>query len=101
MPRLVRLYIDSALIGLALAAGFTLLLVLCDIAGLRHLILSSPAGWLAALMLVVFNCILFASVQFAFVVMRLGRGEGGSGGRRQPRRTPALQPALVPVRPRK
>lgn len=32
MPKLIRLYIDSVLVGCALAIGFVLLLVLLDIA---------------------------------------------------------------------
>lgn len=84
MPRLVRLYIISALVGLGLSVLFVLLLMLLDVAGLRHLVLGSRVGWLAGLMLIIFNMIVFTGVQFGIAVMRLAdssppsRGAGSS-----------------------
>lgn len=98
MPKLVRLYIVNVLIGLCLAVVFTGLLVALDVAHLRHLILSSPSGWLAALMLVVFNTIVFAGVQFGIAVMRMAEPpEPPSGGKRQslPRPSTTAQPVRV------
>ncbi|MEN9411111.1 MAG: hypothetical protein RL216_3085 [Pseudomonadota bacterium] len=88
MPKLVRLYIQSAAIGFALACGFVVALMALDIAGLRGLIFGSEIGWIAAGMLIVFNGIIFSGAQFAFAVMRMAEdGEGPRGGRM----------ALIPV----
>lgn len=103
MPRLVRLYVVSVLIGFALAALFTALLLALDIAGLRHLVLGSPAGWLAGVMLVLFNSIVFSGVQFGIAIMRLADDRPPSGGRRAPvigRLRPAVQHVRAPARRR-
>lgn len=71
MPKLIRLYIDSVLVGLALAIGFMALLVLLNVAHLRQLILGVEDGYLAAAMIVVFFGGLFSSVQFAVRVVML------------------------------
>lgn len=97
MPQLVRLYIRSVALGFALAVLFTGLLIGLDVAHLRHLVLSSPLGWLAALMLVIFNGILFSGVQFAFVVMRMAESRPPGGGRRQPVAFPRRAEAAVRV----
>jgi hypothetical protein len=80
MPRLVRLYIISALVGLGLSVLFVLLLMLLDVAGLRHLVLGSRVGWLAGLMLIIFNMIVFTGVQFGIAVMRLADSSPPSRG---------------------
>ena len=96
MPKLVRLYIQSVAIGFALACAFVVALVVMDVAGLRDLILGSEIGWIAALMMIVFNGIVFAGAQFAFAVMRMAEdGEGPRGGRME--RAPALVPVPVKV----
>ena len=61
--------------GFALACVFTGLLIGFDIAHLRHLVVATQGGWLAVLMLVVFNTIVFAGVQFAIAVMRMADDE--------------------------
>jgi TRAP-type C4-dicarboxylate transport system permease small subunit len=84
MPKLVRLYIESVAIGFAVSAAFTGVLVWQDVMGVGHLILASPVGWLAAAMLVVFNGIVFAGVQFGLRVMLMAEGDSGpKGGLRQ------------------
>ncbi|SEO06335.1 hypothetical protein SAMN04489859_103217 [Paracoccus alcaliphilus] len=94
MQPLVRLYIRSIVLGFALAALFTALLIWLDVAHLRHLILSSLIGWLAVAMLVIFNGIVFSGVQFAFVIMRMADSPPPRGGRRQ--RMPRMgAPALA------
>ena len=92
MPPLVRLYIVNVAIGACLAALFTAMLVGFDVAHLRHLVLETEKGWLAALMMVVFNTIVFGGVQFAIAVMRMAEPEDGPrGGLRAPAiRRPAL-----------
>lgn len=85
MPKLVRLYIINVAIGFGLSAAFLGLMVYFDVAGLGRLILSSDMGALAALMIFVFQGVVFAGVQFAIAVMRLAEEEdtGPRGGLRQ------------------
>lgn len=85
MPKLVRLYIQSVLIGFALSAVFAAGLIWLDVMGVGHLILGSSVGWIAALMLVMFNGIIFSGVQFGIRVMLMAEDNGGpSGGMRAP-----------------
>lgn len=96
MPKLIRLYITSVLIGFALAAAFVVLLLGLDVAGLRHLVLGTEMGWLGGVMLVAFNGIVFAGVQFGIAVMRLAEWDDDPpGGTRLPE---AAHPVTVPVR---
>ena len=81
MPKLIRLYIDSVLVGFALAVGFVLLLVLLDIAQIGRLVLTGRDGLLAAGMMTVFFGGLFASVQFALRVVTLEQRDPGKGRR--------------------
>jgi predicted branched-subunit amino acid permease len=94
MPPLVRLYIRQVLIGFALAALFTALLIGFDVAGLRHLVLQTAAGPLAAALLVLFNGIVFAGVQFGIAVMALADRSPPRGGR-PARPAPAALPVAV------
>lgn len=93
MPKLIRLYITNVAIGFGLSAAFLVGLIAFDVAGLRHLILDSDMGAVAALMIFVFQGVIFAGVQFAIAVMRLAEdeGQGPRGGLRQ-------HADLVPVR---
>ena len=97
MPRLVRLYIESVVLGFVISAGFTAGLLWLDVAGLGHLIATSDIGWIAVVMLVVFNGIVFAAVQFAVRVMGMAEADGGPKGGHGAL-LPALVPARVPVR---
>lgn len=99
MPELVRLYIRSVALGFAISALFTAGLVWWDVAGIGHLILGSDIGLVAAAMLVVFNGIVFAAVQFAFRVMAMADSDDGPVGGR-PQRLPVAVPVTVPVQPR-
>lgn len=83
MPKLIRLYIDSVLVGLALAIGFMALLVLLNVAQLRHLILGVEDGYLAAALVVIFFGGLFSSVQFAVRVVMLAVEEDRAVARRK------------------
>lgn len=93
MPKLIRLYIVNVAIGFALSAAFLAMLVTFDVAGLRHLILGSDMGLVAALMIFVFQGVVFAGVQFAIAVMRLAEDDETPprGGLRQ-------QLLAIPVR---
>lgn len=79
MPHMVRAYIRSVGIGMLLACCFVAALLALDVGHLRHLILASDIGWLAVLMLVVFNTIVFGGVQFALVVMAQAENPPGPG----------------------
>jgi hypothetical protein len=98
MPDLVRLYIRHVAIGFALAAAFTGLLLWLDVAGLWHLVTHTADGLLAVALLVLFNGIVFAGVQFGIAVMRMeDRGDDDFRGRRSAMRGSArpLQAAAV------
>lgn len=81
LPRLVRVYIQQCLIGFALAAVFVGLLLGFDVARLRSLIFATQGGWIAAVLLVFFNGLVFAGVQFAITIMRMGEPPKPGGGR--------------------
>ncbi|AWD21119.1 hypothetical protein [Fuscovulum blasticum] len=92
MPKLIRLYIQSVAIGFGLAAAFAGVLVWQDVMGVGRLILGSDMGLVALVMLIVFNGIIFAGVQFALRVMMMAESDDGpKGGLRQ-------HVAPVPVR---
>lgn len=102
MPVIVRVYIRSVLIGAALACCFVAVLLALDVAHLRHLILTSDLGWLAVLMMIAFNTIVFGGVQFAISVM--GQAETPPSTGRKKRVLPRAEPVLVPAeatRPRR
>jgi hypothetical protein len=85
MPKLVRVYIKNVLVGFALSAAFVAALLYTNVGNLWHLISTSDMGWIAVLMLFMFNGIVFAGVQFAFVIMRMEqRDDTPKGGKRQP-----------------
>ncbi len=102
MPQLVRLYIVNVLIGFGIAFAFVTALVALDVAGLRHLVLHTDMGWLGGLMLVMFNGVVFAGVQFAIAVMRMADPEDGNrpGGRLLRPMPTRLVPVPIPARAR-
>ena len=70
-PDLIKLYIKSVSIGFAAAAAFVGLLLWFDVAGLWRLISHSDIGWIAVVMMWIFNGIVFAGVQFGLAVMSM------------------------------
>jgi TRAP-type C4-dicarboxylate transport system permease small subunit len=99
MPKLVRLYIQSVALGLAISVAFTGALLWLDVGQLGHLVTTSSIGWIAAAMLVVFNGIVFSAVQFAFRVMAMAEDDTGPKGGHGARE-PVLVPVPVPTRKR-
>jgi len=99
MPELVRLYIRSVFVGFGVSAVFTAALVWWDVAGIGHLILGSDIGWIAAAMMVVFNGIVFAAVQFAVKIMSMGQDDEGPRGGHGARNA-VLIPVTVEIKPR-
>ncbi len=84
MPKLVSLYIKQVLIGFGLSATFVALLLYANVGNLWHLVSTSDIGWIAVLMLFMFNGIVFAGVQFAIVIMRMAHDDTPKGGKREP-----------------
>ena len=79
MPKLVRLYVRQVCVGFLLSAVFVGLLLGSNVANLRHLVSHTGGGVIAALMLWVFNGIVFAGVQFGISIMRMTRDEDDIG----------------------
>ncbi|MDK3075210.1 hypothetical protein QO034_19155 [Sedimentitalea sp. JM2-8] len=97
MPELVKLYIRNVVAGFVIAAAFVAVLLWFNVMNLWYLVTHSDAGLLAVFLLWFMNGIVFAGVQFAWVIMSMAEktdGDDGKGG------TPAVQEFLpVPVRP--
>lgn len=99
MPHLVRLYIRQVAIGFAISAGFVTTLLYLNVANLWHLVSHVHGGWIAVLMLWVFNGIVFAGVQFALALPR-GHGEDGpKDGRRDTLPVLLAEPVAIRVEP--
>lgn len=96
LPPLIRLYIRQCLWGFALSGVFVGLLLIFDVVGLRGLVVGTKGGYLAVFLLFFFNGLVFAGVQFAITIMRMGKDDdddqGPGGGFRAP--------VLVPIRVR-
>lgn len=84
MPKLISLYIRNVLFGFVLSGIFVGALMFFNVANLWHLVNSSSMGWVAAVMLFMFNGIVFAGVQFAIAIMRMEQDDTRSGGPREP-----------------
>ncbi len=97
MPRLVRLYIKHVLIGFALSGVFVALLLWQNVGNLRHLLLDLDMGWVALFMLFMFNGLVFAGVQFAIVIMRMGQEDEPPAGGKRLRLPAQARPAPVPA----
>jgi hypothetical protein len=89
MPRLVRLYVVQCAIGFGLSFVFVAALLALDVGHLRHLVTATQGGGVAVAMLLMFNGLVFAGVQFAITVMRMAEREA-------PPSNGSLQP--IPVR---
>ncbi|CUH75850.1 hypothetical protein [Tropicibacter naphthalenivorans] len=82
MPKLIRMYITQVIAGFGLSALFVGALLWFNVANLWHLVSGSDAGVVAAVMLWVFNGIVFAGVQFGIAIMRMGDDDRPAGGKR-------------------
>lgn len=99
MPKLIKLYIVNVLIGFGISGLFLGLVLALDVAGLRHLVLDTPSGWIAGLLFFLSNGVVFAGVQFAIAVMNLAEDDTPTprGGIRQ---WLHLAPVKVPAKAR-
>jgi len=96
MPKLIKLYIRHVAIGFGISALFLAAMIALDIANLRHLLLNTPSGWLAALMIFMFQGSIFAGVQFGIAVMGMaGKDDGPKGGSRAPVATRRPAPVRI------
>lgn len=71
MPSHIRFLLRNACIGALAGISFSALLIGLDVAGLRHLVLDTPDGPLAAIIMTVLFVITFGSVQMGRAVMAL------------------------------
>lgn len=79
MPKLIRLFIHSTLIGFGLAVIFVGLLVWQNVGNLAHLVTHTADGPLALALLVMFNGLVFSAAQIAVAVL-LMTDKGTSSG---------------------
>ncbi len=79
MPRLVRLYIHSALIGFLAAAVFVALIYWFNVANLGHLVGGSDIAVMATLAFWVLNGIVFSGVQFGYAIMQMAERDPDDG----------------------
>ena len=101
MPKLIALYIRSVAIGFGLSAVFLGLMLWQDVAHLRHLIFGSDMGLVAAIMVFMFQGIVFAGVQFGIAVMMLADPDAPPSAGLRERLMPDLGgpiPSAIPVR---
>jgi hypothetical protein len=98
MPELVRVYIKNVIMGFGLSAAFVGALLYLNVANLWHLISTSNVGWMALVMLVFFNGVVFAGVQFAITIMRMEeQDDEPKGGKRVPVATNIPATVKVPA----
>ena len=71
MPKLIKLYTLSCLIGFGISAMFTVLVLYFNVANIGYLVSGDPMGWLAVLMMWLFNGSVFGAVQFAWKIMQM------------------------------
>ncbi len=80
MPKLIRLYITQVALGFVISAVFVAVLLLLNVANLRHLITGSDIGFIALGMIWFMNGIVFAGVQFAYAIMSMAEKPKGPRG---------------------
>ncbi|SFR55787.1 hypothetical protein [Litoreibacter janthinus] len=75
MPKLITFLLRHALGGAVAGVAFSALLIWSNVAGLRHLVLETADGPLAAGIMTVFFIITFASVQMGRAIMAMAEPE--------------------------
>lgn len=96
MTKLIKLYLRNIFFGFGLSAIFVGLLMYFNVANLWHLVSSSSMGWVAGVMLFMFNGIVFAGVQFGIAIMRMEDEDEPKGGKRDPL-VLDMQPIAIPA----
>ncbi|MBR3371215.1 MAG: hypothetical protein IKG52_11370 [Rhodobacteraceae bacterium] len=72
MHKLIKVYIQQVAIGFGLSAVFTAILIYFNIGNLQRLVFGSSDGLLGLFLIFFFNGLVFAGVQFAIRIMRMG-----------------------------
>ena len=80
MPRVVRLYILSALNGFGASLVFVALILVLNVGNLRHLILTADIGVMATVAFWILNGIVFSGAQFAWTLSQIIREENARLG---------------------
>lgn len=75
MPRVFRLYLQSALNGFAISLAFVAMILVFNVANLRHLVGTSDIGVMATVAFWVLNGIVFSGVQFAYALAQMVRAD--------------------------
>jgi hypothetical protein len=75
LPKVFRLYLLSALNGFGISLGFVALILIFNVANLRHLVETSDIGVMATVAFWILNGIVFSGVQFAFALSQMVRAE--------------------------
>ena len=75
MPRVLRLYLISALNGFGVSLAFVALILVFNVANLRHLVGNSDIGVMATVAFWVLNGIVFSGVQFAWALAQMVRAD--------------------------
>ena len=97
LPKLVRVYIQQVLIGFGISVAFVAMLLLANVGNLQHLIFNTSGGFLALFLLVFFNGLVFAGVQFGITIMRMGEcPDDDPGGKRLRESGTRLREGLTP-----
>ncbi|MEM9575931.1 MAG: hypothetical protein AAF999_02830 [Pseudomonadota bacterium] len=78
MPRVFRLYLISALNGFGISLAFVALILVFNVANLRHLVGTSDIGVMATVAFWVLNGIVFSGVQFAWALAQMVRADNAS-----------------------
>lgn len=95
MPKLIKVYLQQIAIGFALSGVFTAILIYMNVANLRHLVFASSDGLLGLFLIFFFNGLVFAGVQFAIRIMRMGHEDDDDD---DDRGTPIRAMDPIPVR---
>ena len=83
MPKHIRFMLRHAAYGAVIAIAFTALILIFDVAGIRHLVTHTTEGPVALAVFVVLCTITFGSVQIGMQIMTLGnRPDDGDNGNR-------------------
>lgn len=81
MPRLIRLYIISAMTGFAVAGVFVGLVLWFNVANLWHLVSTSDIALMATAVFWVLNGIVFSGVQFAWAITAMAADDEDQSGK--------------------
>ena len=92
MPKLITFLLRNALGGALAGVFFSGVLIYSNVAGLRHLVLETADGPLAAGVMTVFFMITFASVQMGRAIMAMSEPEDDVD------QSPPRHGELIPVR---